>query len=549
MAPPRDESVVEPTATSTTVPANVAASTTVPVPVNGNAATHDDGWTGNVIAPKDAPKRSPWKAWMYLWEWYPAHYPEEERQLLRKLDACLLTFCSFMFFLKWLDSSNINNAYVSGMKEELNLNGNQYSLFGTFYNLGYLVFQVPSLLLLSRPRIAKYYLPTMEVLWSIVTFTQSQMRNEHDIYGTRFLLGLLETPVASGTTYVLGSWYRPEEVFKRTGVWYVSNNIAVMFGGYLQAAAYKNLNGVGGMSGWRWLFIIDGVISLPIAIAGFFIFPGLPSSKKPWWLTEKQHILARKRVLDAGIEPSSKLNFGVVKRTLRRWEFYVGVAAYTFFLSSSYPHGQMALWLKDLAKKYPGAYSVPQINTIPTGAQGVSVVAALLATSLCMIYPLWSIFSIVQTIYMFANIILLVWVVPKGLHFACYYLLGVSAAVTPILMPFINMAMRDDAEARAITVGAMLTAGWAVFSFYPIVVFPVVQAPRWTRGYSVNIVFVFCTWFFFIVGQYFYRRDEKKRERLALERAAEDEEDGLNLNDKAVGEVVEHIEERKERRE
>jgi hypothetical protein len=97
--------------------------------------------------------------------------------------------------------------------------------------VGYLVFQVPSLLLLSRPKIARYYLPTMEVLWSIVTFTQSQMRNRNDIYGTRFLLGLLETPVASGTTYVLGSWYRPEEVFKRTGVWYVSNNIAVMFGG------------------------------------------------------------------------------------------------------------------------------------------------------------------------------------------------------------------------------------------------------------------------------------------------------------------------------
>jgi hypothetical protein len=98
-------------------------------------------------------------------------------------------------------------------------------------------------LLLSRPKIAKYYLPTMEVLWSVVTFAQSQMRNRNDIYGTRFLLGLLETPVASGTTYVLGSWYRPEEVFKRAGVWYISNNIAVMFGGYLQAAAYKNLNG------------------------------------------------------------------------------------------------------------------------------------------------------------------------------------------------------------------------------------------------------------------------------------------------------------------
>jgi hypothetical protein len=94
----------------------------------------------------------------------------------------------------------------------------------------------------------------------------------------------------------------------------------------------------------------------------------------------------------------------------------MGLLTYTFFLSSSYPHGQMALWLKDQAAKFPGSYSIPQINTIPTGAQGVSVVAALLATSLCMIYPLWSIFSIVQTIYLIANILLLVWFIPKGLH-------------------------------------------------------------------------------------------------------------------------------------
>ncbi|KAF2874279.1 major facilitator superfamily domain-containing protein [Massariosphaeria phaeospora] len=495
----------------------------------------------DTIAPAGAPKRSPWKAWMYLWEWYPAHYPEEERKLLRKLDACLLTFCSFMFFLKWLDSSNINNAYVSGMKEDLALTGNQYSLFGTFYNLGYLVFQVPSLLLLSRPRIAKYYLPTMEVLWSITTFAQSQMRNERDIYGTRFLLGLLETPVASGTTYILGSWYRPDEVFKRTGVWYVSNNIAVMFGGYLQAAAYQNLNGVGGMAGWRWLFVIDGIISLPIALAGFAIFPGLPSSARPWWLTEEQHGLARRRVREVGIEPSGRLGWGIVRRTAGRWEFWIGVAAYTFFLSSSYPHGQMALWLKDLATKH-NAYTIPQINTIPTGAQGVSVIAALLATSLCIIYPLWAIFSIVQTIYLFANVCLLIWVIPKGLHFACYYLLGVSAAITPILLPFINMALRDDAEARAITVGAMLTAGWAVFSFYPIVVFPVIEAPRWPKGYSVNIAFVFFTWFFFVVGQYFYRRDERRRAQLVVRQGAEDEEGGVNLEDKAVEGVVEHIE-------
>jgi hypothetical protein len=316
------------------------------------------------------------------------------------------------------------------------------------------------------------------------------------------------------------------------------------------------------MAGWRWLFIIDGVISLPIALAGFFIFPGLPSSAKPWWLTPAEHKLARTRMVAAGVAPSKELSWTVIRRTFTRWEFYLGVLCYTFFLSSSYPHGQMAIWLKDLAAKYPGAYTVPQINTIPTGAQGVSVFAALLATSLCMVYPLWSIFSIVQTIYIVANISLLVWNIPKGWHcgylqhkvpltkannvaVACYYLLGVSAAITPILMPFINMALRDDAEARAVTVGAMLTAGWAVFSFYPITVFPIIQGPRWTRGYSVNIAFICGCWVTFLTMQYLYKKSEKKRAERMIREVTKDEEDIAAVEQKNESEVREYAAERK----
>jgi hypothetical protein len=124
------------------------------------------------------------------------------------------------------------------------------------------------------------------------------------------------------------------------------------------------------------------------------------------------------------------------------------------------------------------------------------------------------------------------------------------------------MAMRDDAEARAVTVGAMLTAGWAVFSFYPIVVFPVIEgrresqfpiawtitdmfaAPRWTKGYSVNIAFVFFCWLFFMIGQYFYGKDEKRRAQAAVPHESKDEEDGVDANEKAAGEIVEHIEKR-----
>jgi hypothetical protein len=126
---------------------------------------------------------------------------------------------------------------------------------------------------------------------------------------------------------------------------------------------------------------------------------------------------------------------------------------------------------------------------------------------------------------------------------ACYYLLGVSAAVTPILMPFVNMALRDDAEARAVTVGGMLTAGWAVFSFYPIAVFPVVEAPRWTKGYSVNIAFVVGCWSCFLIMQYLYKKSEKQKEQQAIRDVTRDEEDSMNMDDKKpVGGVSEHLE-------
>lgn len=238
-----------------------------------------------------------------------------------------------------------------------------------------------------------------------------------------------------------------------------------MFGGYLQAAAYTNLNGVGGMAGWRWLFIIDGVISLPLGIIGFFIFPGMPQSGKPWWLTPEEHEIGQRRMREEGVEAPKKITPRMLRRVFCHWHWYVGVLAYVLFLSSAYPHGQMTLWLKDLAEKY-GTYSVPQINTIPTGAQGVSIVTTILATSLCMVYPTWAIFSVVMTVFMFANICLMVWNIPTVLHFICYYLLGFSAAVTPILIPTVNYWLKDSAEARAFTTGSMLVSQALLFYCY-----------------------------------------------------------------------------------
>jgi ACS family pantothenate transporter-like MFS transporter len=100
--------------------------------------------------------------------------------------------------------------------------------------------------------------------------------------------------------YVIGSWYRRDEFAKRSCIFHTSSAIGIMFSGYLMAAVY-HLEGAGGFHGWQWyelvgeryrgadfhrLFIIDGVISLPIAIGGFFFLPDVPEISRASYFTK-----------------------------------------------------------------------------------------------------------------------------------------------------------------------------------------------------------------------------------------------------------------------
>ena len=102
--------------------------------------------------------------------------------------------------------------------------------------------------------------------------------------------------------YVIGSWYRRDELAKRSCIFHVSSAIATMCSGYLMAAVY-HLGGRGGFAGWQWfvtlkyphsvrspltgdlrLFIVDGVVSLPIALAGFLFIPDVPETSRAFYL-------------------------------------------------------------------------------------------------------------------------------------------------------------------------------------------------------------------------------------------------------------------------
>lgn len=115
--------------------------------------------------------------------------------------------------------------------------------------------------------------PAAETLWSVASFCCAAAKTVPQLYGLRFLVGFFESFYFPVIVYLISSWYTKEERAKRVVISYSTSTLASMFSGYLQAAAYKNLDGALGHSGWQWLFIITGVISLGSSLLNFAFLP------------------------------------------------------------------------------------------------------------------------------------------------------------------------------------------------------------------------------------------------------------------------------------
>jgi len=137
-------------------------------------------------------------------------------------------------------------------------------------NTAYVLGQIPLMTLQTKPKIAIWLLPTLQIFWAIIAFAQSSVTKNWHLYLLRAITGFLEASSFGGTHLIrksrhtsrcfeltaVGSWYKNDELFKRAGTWFMGNACGSMFSGYLQAAIYRGLDGAAGRAGWRWLFLV-----------------------------------------------------------------------------------------------------------------------------------------------------------------------------------------------------------------------------------------------------------------------------------------------------
>ena len=154
----------------------------------------------------------------------------------------------------------------------------------------------------------------MMILWGGLTMVTASVHNPQSIMAIRFFQGICEASTFVGTHYILGAWYTERELGKRSGIFTSSGLAGTMIGGFIQTGIYKSLNGRHGLSGWRWLFIVDGLLTIPVAIYGFLLFPDTPQTTTAWYLSEEERKLAVARV--PKVEEQSPITLRFLKKVL-----------------------------------------------------------------------------------------------------------------------------------------------------------------------------------------------------------------------------------------
>ncbi|KAH6708926.1 major facilitator superfamily domain-containing protein [Leptodontidium sp. MPI-SDFR-AT-0119] len=213
-------------------------------------------------------------------------YRRTEKRLVRKLDLTLMPMVWILYMFNYLDRNNIASAKLKSFEKDLGLKGNQFNTAVSILNVGYMLMQLPSNMILTRVR-PSLYLPFWVCIWSCVSAATAAARSYSDLIVIRFFLGIAEAP------FFLG------ELALRTAILYTGLVLATAFSGLIAAGIFAGMDGVHGHAAWRWLFIIKGVASFGLGIVAAFILPDFPetnTSSSKWLLRDDEQQVAIERM-------------------------------------------------------------------------------------------------------------------------------------------------------------------------------------------------------------------------------------------------------------
>ncbi|VTT82059.1 unnamed protein product [Fusarium fujikuroi] len=424
---------------------------------------------------------------------------EEEKKLVRKIDMFLLPNIWLMYLLSYMDRTNIGNAKIAGMADDLKLTSSQYSIilvvfFGKVLarhsrtnqltlSVGYVIFEPPSNMILVRTR-PSLYLPAIMIIWGVLTCIMSVVQSYHHLIILRVFVGVMESGFAPGILLIFSSWYKRTEQSKRFAVFMSAAILSGAFGGLLAGAITGGLEGAHGIRGWRWLFIVEGVATIGWAIIAAFLLLDFPVNTKH--LTDRERAIAIARLQEDSVTVRGQgENVGKIQSlvlALRDWRTWGFIFGYMVIVGSStlsyfYPTLVHGLGYSSTVQAQYMTVPIYAVAFVCTAISGYF--ADRISNYRGLIIAGWLSFSMITSIavcvvYNFTARYALLVLMAAGLWASNAISLSFAAST------FGSM----DAEVRAVALALMNALG-NLAQIYGAYLFPSDDAPKYLMGFGV----------------------------------------------------------------
>lgn len=279
----------------------------------------------------------------------------EERSVRRKTDWRIFVWILVMFFGLNIDRGNLGNAVADNLLGDLHINTNDYNNAQNMYRVGFLIAEIPSQMIgkwLGPDR----WIPVQIILWSLASGGQFFMHNRAGFFACRFFIGLFMGGFIPDSILYLSYFYKKSEMPIRLALFWFVDSMSGVIASFI-AYGVLHMRGVAGREGWRWLFLIEALISFVIGLCSFlFLIPG-PTQTKTWWnpkgyFTEREEKIIVNRVLrddpsKGGMHNREPITLPMLWRSLKDYDLWpVYIIGMIFEIPTAPPKTYLTLSLK-----------------------------------------------------------------------------------------------------------------------------------------------------------------------------------------------------------
>ncbi|KAF8627185.1 hypothetical protein AX15_004503 [Amanita polypyramis BW_CC] len=225
---------------------------------------------------------------------------ELEKRFLRKLDR-RMSILILIYILNYIDRSNVAAARLRGFEQDLKLEGNQFASVLSIMYVGYILMQIPSNMMLDRFGRPSLYLPTCMLLWGGISICTGFVTSFSQALCARFLLGFVEAAFFPGALFLLSKWYKRNELSTRMALLTCGIMISNAFGSLIASVILDITDDWFSYAAWRWLFFMEGGMTVVVAVISMYILPDFPENSSGWLSLHEQRLAQRRMIDDAGL--------------------------------------------------------------------------------------------------------------------------------------------------------------------------------------------------------------------------------------------------------